>query len=52
MAKPVLKKRILHVVTNVGHYSDVSHRTGLWRRWRMSSYAKKKPPESGSSIQT
>ncbi len=25
-----MKKRILHVVTNVSHYEDVSHPTGLW----------------------
>ncbi len=28
MASP--KKRILHVVTNVSHYADPSHPTGLW----------------------
>ncbi|MFE7195694.1 type 1 glutamine amidotransferase domain-containing protein [Microbacterium oxydans] len=25
-----MTRRILHVVTNVGHYQDPSHRTGLW----------------------
>lgn len=25
-----MPKRILNVVTNVGHYDDASHRTGLW----------------------
>lgn len=25
-----MTRRILHVVTNVGHYEDPSHRTGLW----------------------
>ncbi|RMI31225.1 type 1 glutamine amidotransferase domain-containing protein [Nocardia stercoris] len=25
-----MTKRILHVVTNVGHYGDASHPTGLW----------------------
>lgn len=25
-----MKKRILHVVTNVSHYDDASHPTGLW----------------------
>lgn len=25
-----MKKRILHVVTNVGHYDDAAHPTGLW----------------------
>lgn len=25
-----MRKRILHVVTNVGHYDDASHPTGLW----------------------
>lgn len=25
-----MAKRILHVVTNVGHYDDSSHETGLW----------------------
>ncbi|MFT0171441.1 type 1 glutamine amidotransferase domain-containing protein [Paraburkholderia mimosarum] len=30
MAKKGGRKRILHVVTNVSHYNDVSHPTGLW----------------------
>jgi len=25
-----MNRRILHVVTNVAHYDDPSHRTGLW----------------------
>ena len=25
-----MTKRILHVVTNVGHYADGEHPTGLW----------------------
>ena len=25
-----MTRRILHVVTNVGHYDDPSHTTGLW----------------------
>lgn len=25
-----MSKRILHVVTNVSHYDDPSHLTGLW----------------------
>lgn len=25
-----MSKRILHVVTNVGHYNDPDHLTGLW----------------------
>jgi putative intracellular protease/amidase len=25
-----MSKRVLHVVTNVGHYDDPSHKTGLW----------------------
>ena len=25
-----MTKRILHVVTNVGHYADAEHPTGLW----------------------
>lgn len=25
-----MSKRILHVVTNVSHYDDPSHPTGLW----------------------
>lgn len=25
-----MAKRILHVVTNIGHYDDPSHPTGLW----------------------
>ncbi|WP_375001245.1 type 1 glutamine amidotransferase domain-containing protein [Aeromicrobium sp. CTD01-1L150] len=25
-----MSQRILHVVTNVGHYDDADHRTGLW----------------------
>lgn len=27
---PTMTKRILHVVTNVSHYADTSHPTGLW----------------------
>lgn len=25
-----MTKRVLHVVTNVAHYDDESHPTGLW----------------------
>lgn len=25
-----MARRILHVVTNVSHYADPSHKTGLW----------------------
>ena len=25
-----MSKRILHVVSNVGHYDDPAHATGLW----------------------
>jgi putative intracellular protease/amidase len=30
VAKQASRKRILHIVTNVNHYDDVSHPTGLW----------------------